>query len=230
MGVIITRTTESHLDYFTRNLTVGKDSLVATAHGYVSAARLVDATHEPLTIAEAKTYLRFAESEHDQDGEVQEWIKGARQKLEKDTGLALTTQSWRATVEQFPSYRQSLYLPVWPVQSIEEFVYVDRDGTEQNLLDSPSNYLLGSTTRPAQLGLITTATWPTDGRQFQPGTLDFTAGWTQDTDIPAELLMAMKKLIGDFAGFRESALIGQVAGAPQSYDALIAAWVLPGGV
>ena len=48
MGVIITRTTESHLDYFTRNLTVGKDSLVATAHGYVSAARLADATHEPL--------------------------------------------------------------------------------------------------------------------------------------------------------------------------------------
>ena len=229
MGVIITRTTESHLDYFARNLTVGKDSQVATAHGYVSAARLVDAAAEPLYLTDVKAYLRFAEHEHDQDGEIHTWIKSARQKLEKDTGLALKTQSWRVTVDQFPFYRQSLYLPVWPVQSIDRFVYVDRDGTEQNLLESPSRFLLGSTARPAQLGLVDTATWPTDGRHFQPGTLELTAGWTQDADIPAELLMAMKKLIGDFAGFRESALIGQVAGAPESYDALIAAWVLPGG-
>ena len=64
---------------------------------------------------------------------------------------------------------------------------------------------------------------------FNQGTLDFTAGWLTQTDIPAELLMAMKKLIGDFAGFRESALVGQVAAVPQSYDALIAAWILPGG-
>jgi uncharacterized phiE125 gp8 family phage protein len=229
MGVIITRTTESHLDYFTRNLTVGKDSQVATAHGYVSAARLADAQEEPLEITDVKAYLRFVESEHDQDGEIQNWIKGARQKLEKDTGLALLTQSWRVAVDQFPSYRQSLYLPVWPVQSIDRFVYIDRDGTEQNLLVSPSNFLLGSTSRPAQLGLVDAASWPTDGRHFQPGTLELTAGWTAQADIPAELLMAMKKLIGDFAGFRESALVGQVAAVPQSYDDLIAAWVLPGG-
>lgn len=229
MGVIITRTTESHLDYFTRNLTVGKDCLVATAHGYASAARLTDAQQEPLEITDVKAYLRFVESEHDQDGEIQNWIKGARQKLEKDTGLALLTQSWRVAVDQFPSYRQSLYLPVWPVQSIDRFVYIDRDGTEQNLLVSPSNFLLGSTSRPAQLGLVDTASWPTDGRHFQPGTLELTAGWTASGDIPAELLMAMKKLIGDFAGFRESALVGQVAAVPQSYDALIAAWILPGG-
>ena len=228
MGVIITRTTESHLDYFTRNLTVGKDSQVATAHGYVSAARLVDAAYEPLTIVDVKTYLRFAESEHDQDSEIQTWIKGARQKLEKDTGLALLTQSWRVTVDQFPSYRQSLYLPVWPVQSIDRFVYIDRDGTEQNLLVSPSTFILGSTSRPAQLGLVDTASWPTDTRRFQPGTLELTAGWVLPADIPAELLMAMKKLIGDFAGFRESALVAQLATAPQNYDALIAAWVLPG--
>jgi uncharacterized phiE125 gp8 family phage protein len=199
------------------------------AHGSVSAARLVDAAAEPLYLTDVKAYLRFAEHEHDQDGEIHTWIKSARQKLEKDTGLALKSQSWRVTVEQFPSDRQSLSLPVWPVQTIDRFVYIDRDGTEQDLLVSPSTFILGLTSRPAQLGLIDTASWPTNTRGFQPGTLELTAGWTQDADIPAELLMAMKKLIGDFAGFRESALMGQVAPVPQSYDALIAAWILPGG-
>lgn len=226
MGVII-NCTDSHLDYFTRNLIVCKGDQVATAHGYVSAERITDATEEPIEVADAKSHINFTDSEHEHDGDVARWIKAARQKLEKDTGLALLEQTWRITVEQFPSYRQSLYLPVWPVRAVTAFSYVDRDGAEQNLIISPTNFILASRQRPAQLGLIDSATWPTDFRKFHPGTLELTAGFASVNDIPADLLMALLKLVGDFAGFRESSLLGQVAGAPQSYDELIAPWVLP---
>lgn len=228
MGVSI-NCTESHADFFTRNLSVCKTDQVATAHGYVSAERLVDAVEEPITIEEAKSHLNFASAEHERDGDVLRWIKAARHKLERDTGLALRgPQTWRVTVEQFPSFRQSLYLPVWPVLSIESFAYVDRDGAEQDLLTSPSNFLLASSGRPAQLGLIESASWPTDTRKFNPGTLTLTAGWADVADVPTDLLMAQLKLIGDFAGFRESRLIGQLGDAPMAYDDLIAPWVLPG--
>lgn len=227
MGVTINYS-NSHLDYFSRNLIACKDSQVATAHGYLSGERVTDAAVEPLDVAEAKDHLNFSQSEHDQDGQVARWIKAGRQKLEKDTGVALLEQTWRASIEQFPSYRQSLYLPVWPVQSISSFSYVDRDGAEQDLIISPSNFILSSRGRPAELGLIETASWPTDSRKFNPGTLEFVAGWTKPKDIPADLLMALLKLVGDFAGFRESGLVGSVGSAPQSYDALIAPWILPG--
>jgi uncharacterized phiE125 gp8 family phage protein len=207
---------------------VCKSDQVATVHGYVSAERVVDAVEEPLEIEEAKSHLNFASAEHERDGDVLRWIKTARHKLERDTGLALRgPQTWQVTVEQFPSFRQSLYLPVWPVVSIESFVYVDRDGAEQDLLTSPSNFILASKGRPAQLGLIDTATWPTDARQFHPGTLTLTAGWAAIADIPTDLVMALLKLTGDFAGFRESMLLGQMSDAPMRYDDLIAPWVLP---
>lgn len=226
MGVII-NCTDSHLDYFARNLIVCKGDQVATAHGYVSAERIEDAAEEPLELAAAKSHIQFNLDEHDQDGDVQRWIKAARQKVERDTGLALREQTWRVTVEQFPSYRQSLYLPVYPVRSISSFVYVDRDGAEHNLIESPDVFILSSAGRPVQLGLVESATWPTDFRKFHPGTLELVAGWTRVEDIPAELLMAILKLVGDFAGFRESAIAGQVAAVPQTYDELIAPWVLP---
>lgn len=226
MGVTI-HYSDSHLDYFTRNLIATKDDQIATAHGYLSAVRITDAQEEPLELAEAKAHLNFDLNEHDQDGQVDRWIKAARQRLEKDTGLALLEQTWRATVEQFPSYRQSLYLPVYPVQSISSFVYVDRDGAETDLLTSPDNFILSASGRPAQLGIIETATWPIDSRKFHPGTLEFVAGWPTPNDVPADLVMAILKLVGDFAGFRESKLIGQLGNAPQTYEELIAPWVLP---
>jgi uncharacterized phiE125 gp8 family phage protein len=228
MGVII-NCTHSHLDYFTRNLVVCKGDLVATAHGYVSSERIADTSltdSEPIGLEEAKAHLEITES--DQDEKVERWIKEARHTLERDTALALTyPQRWRVTIQQFPSYRQSLYLPVWPVQQIDSLVYFDRDNNEQSLDVSPGDYILSSAGRPAQLGLIDTASWPTSTRQFDPGRLELTAGWENPDDIPRDLIQALKKLIGDFAGFRESRVGVSLEASPKSYDELIAPWVLP---
>lgn len=231
MGVIIT-CTESHLDYFTHNLTVCKGDQVATIHGYVSMQRVpVTAdVEEPLGLQEAKQHLNYALTETTHDEEVQRWIKEARQQVEQDTGLALPLQRVILSIAQFPSYRSWLNLPVWPVRSVEAFSYVDRDGAEQNILASPSDFLLSSTERPARLGLTETSNWPTTARKFNPGTLEVMAGWETRNEIPRPLVLAVKKLIGDYANFRESSIAFaglQVQPVPQSYADLIAPWVLP---
>lgn len=233
MGVII-NCTESHLDFFTRNLTVCKGDQVATIHGYVSAERLISADddhEEPLTVDEAKLHLNYAIEDHEKDEQVQAWIREARQQLEHDTGVILTTQTWRITIEQFPSFRSWLNLPIWPIQSVDAFTYVDRDGAEQDLMSSPSNFILSTSSRPAKLGLSSeSANWPTSARKFQPGTLDVTAGFTSLEAVPAPLIAAIKKKIGDLANFRESAIAFaglQVQPVPSSYEDLIAPWVLP---
>lgn len=231
MGVII-NCTESHLDFFARNITVCKGDQLATIHGYVSVERLPIAAdvEEPLGLDEAKQHLNFALAEHDHDEEVQRWIKEARQQLEQDTGLALPIQTARIAIQQFPSFRSWLNLPIWPVRSVEAFTYVDRNGAEQNILLSPSDFILSSSERPARLGLTETSNWPTDARKFNPGTLEVVAGWESRSAIPRPLVQAIKKLIGDYANFRESSIAFaglQVQPVPRSYEDLIAPWVMP---
>lgn len=231
MGVII-NCTESHLDYFARNITVCKGDQVATIHGYVSLERVpigLD-VQEPIGLDEAKNHLNIALDDHARDEDVQRWIKEARQQLEQDTGLALPLQTARIAIQQFPSFRAWLNLPIWPVRSVEALAYVDRDGAEHDLLDSPSDFVLSSIERPARLGLTETSNWPTSARKFNPGTLEVLAGWETRAAIPRPLILAMKKLIGDFANFRESSIAFaglQVQAVPMSYDDLIASWVMP---
>src|SRR6185503_17123821 len=145
MGVII-NCTESHLDFFARNLTVCKGDQVATIHGYTSVERVPIAAdvEEPVSLDEAKQHLNIALDDKTRDEDVQRWIKEARQQLEQDTGLALPRQTARIAIEQFPSFGSWLNLPIWPVRSVEAFSYVDRDGVEHDILSSPSDFLLSS--------------------------------------------------------------------------------------
>lgn len=231
MGVIIT-CSESHLDFFTRNLTVCKGDQVASIHGYVSMTRsaVAAAVEEPLGLDEAKQHLNYALTDSTHDEEVQRWIIEARQQLEQDTGLALPVQRVLITIQQFPSFRSWLNLPIWPVRSVEAFAYVDREGADQDILASPSDFILSSTERPARLGLTETANWPTSARKFNPGTLEVIAGYATRNEMPRPLVLAMKKLIGDYANFRESSIAFaglQVQPVPRSYEDLIAPWVMP---
>ena len=230
MGVIINYT-DSNGDDFIHNRITGRGCEIATSNGYVRAERTADAQAEPLELEEIKTYLNLDPENADQNGDVEAWRKAARQKLERDTGIALLPQTWNIYIDQFPSYRQPLFLPIWPILEVLSFSYVTRDGAETNLIASPSTYLELFGPRPARLALAEGSTWPTDARRNAPGTLTVRAGFANAAAIPGDLLMAMKKLIGDFATFRESAMAipGQVVqSTPFGYADLIGPWVLPG--
>jgi uncharacterized phiE125 gp8 family phage protein len=67
----------------------------------VPRLRLVtDAASEPVTLADAKAYCRVDTS--DDDALITSLIASARRYVEKDTGLALKTQTWTAVFDRWP--------------------------------------------------------------------------------------------------------------------------------
>lgn len=63
--------------------------------------RLVtDAASEPLTLADAKAFCRVDIA--DDDALITALIASARRRIEKETGLALKTQSWTAVFDRWP--------------------------------------------------------------------------------------------------------------------------------
>jgi uncharacterized phiE125 gp8 family phage protein len=69
---------------------------------------------EPLTLAEAKSYLR--ETGDEQDAVLERLIRTAREMAEQQTGRALITQRWQLVGDASLS---RLYLPRWPLQAVE---------------------------------------------------------------------------------------------------------------
>lgn len=240
MSVIIRRPycTDSHLDFFTRNLTVCKGDLVASVHGSVSQPFRLDPSAVgavvtlPISVEQAKLRIRYEHTK--EDDSVEQWIKAAARKVELDTGVVLLTSEWRMFVNEYPVFGQGLRLPIYPIQSIDAFTYVDSLGVEQDVFTgSPASlpYLVDYA-RPVTLSLASASdTWPIDLRPNQPGTIDVTAGWTDPALIPDDLIQAMYLLIGQSALFREHAVVGQgmtINSVLMDYDRWIEAWRLPG--
>ena len=240
MGVIIRRPycTDSHADFFIRNLTVCKGDLVASSHGHLSQPVRIDTPAAdapmPITLSDAKAHLRLTSTTSSEETLITSWIKAAWRKVEADTGLILLTSEWRVYVHEYPWWGNALELPLWPIQSIDEFEYVDTNGDTQTVMTgSPAAvpYIVDYGSRPVIVQLDDEQTWPTDLRVTRPGTIEFTAGWTSPSLIPADLIEAMKLLIGEQDMQREHSIAGQgmtIVPVPLGYEQWVAPWVLPG--
>jgi uncharacterized phiE125 gp8 family phage protein len=231
MGVTwngFTDCTDSHADDFIHNRVTCRDS--ARSGGYASAVRIPDgspAPDEPITLEEAKAHIRYDTEQSAEDDLVRSWIRSARQKVERDTGVVLVVGTYRITVDQYPIFRLPLILPVWPVQSIDAVAHYDRAGALQSE-GSPSPYVFLSSGRPHKLALTDDLSWPTDVRTYQPGVIDVTAGYASPSLVPDDLKQAVKLLVAQSASFREPMIAGQgIASVGIDYDRWIETWVLP---
>jgi uncharacterized phiE125 gp8 family phage protein len=101
-------------------------------------ARTSEPAIEPVSLAEAKLYLRIDSS--DEDTLIEGLIAAARLMAEEMTGRSLVTQGWGATYgEEVPAY---VPLPFGPVQSITAVALIDEAGDE-TLMDA-SGYSLNA--------------------------------------------------------------------------------------
>lgn len=169
-------------------------------HGHQAYVVSTAPTSEPISIDVAKRHLRI--DGDDQNTEVQAWIRTARQQVERDTELALMTQTIDVSLDEFPyGYCDYVVLNIAPIQSITYVKYYDSAGTQQTL--ASTNYVLDAASYPPRLGLAVNGVWPTSLRLFQPGTIRLVAGYTAASLIPDPLLHAMKLLIGCYSRDRE---------------------------
>jgi len=157
---------------------------------------------EPVTLAEAKDYLRVDSS--DEDALIQALIKAAREWVEHYTGRALISQTWDAF---WDTWCDPFIAPLSPLQSVTTLKYTDDNGTQQTLANTV--YSVDTDAVPGKVWLAYNQTWPT--ARAIPNTIEmrFISGHGDNpSDVPHSIRTAIKILCDDRWQHRESEVIG----------------------
>ncbi len=148
----------------------------------MALALLTPPIAEPLTLSEAKSYLRV--SHNDDDGLIAELIIAARQMMETRLAMGLIDQSWQQVFCVGESGRARLLRT--PVRAISAGVEITEAG--QSNIDVSGVKIL-----EPKRGLIETG--------FKQGTqlrLTFTVGFGDASAVPADMKQALRLLLAHF--------------------------------
>jgi len=184
---------------------------------------------EPVTLAEAKMHLRVIDSS--EDSLISMLIASARQHAETITRRALVTQSWKLTLDQFPTPGANIssanwygpqwsnmpgplsvvrpdgktgyeiYLPLPPLQTVDSIKYIDTDGVQQTL--SAAQYIVDTVSEPARVTPAYGVTWPSTRNQINAVEVVFTCGFGALTEVPEAIKNWMLIRIGSLYENRE---------------------------
>jgi uncharacterized phiE125 gp8 family phage protein len=174
-------------------------------------------TAEALSLADAKSHVRADSS--DDDTLITALIAAAQAFIEGPNGIgvALTTQTWRLSLDDLCA---PVRIPLGPVQAVTGITYTDTNGATQTL--DPSLYTVDTDQSPAVIARAWNATWP--AYRCGPGfvKVTFTTGYGATAEsVPADLIAAMKLIVGHLYANREA--VGDVtqAALPLGVDAIL---------
>lgn len=168
---------------------------------------------EPVTTAELKTHLRVDGSDEDTDIEL--LGVAARELVETDTERALMPQTLILRLDAFPDYIELRRCPLRTVTSIQ---YYDSAGTLTTL--AADQYRTDLSSEPGRIAPAWGVAWPTTRPMSNAVIVTFTAGYDDESEVPAAAKHAIKLLVGHWYRNREA--IGSVGQEIElSYGALI---------
>ncbi|MFA6266571.1 MAG: head-tail connector protein [Pseudolabrys sp.] len=170
---------------------------------------------EPLSLAEAKAFLRV---DHDADDDViGALIASARIHVEAQTRRALVSQSWRLSLDAWPADGRLAVRPA-PLQALTAARVYDESGNASSLdLQSFVVDVAGSALAFAPWALAQ------PGRLAAGIELDVTLGYgAAASDVPEALRQAVRLLLGHWYENRGLATLGAVTVLPVTVAALIA--------
>ena len=182
----------------------------------MSSFLLTGPSAEPLTLAEAKNFLRVDIS--DDDDLIAALIAGARIHVEAETRRALITQTWRLVRDEWPADGRLRVLPA-PLRSVT----AARVRDAQNVAHAVDPQAFVVDTAGAAL---TFAPWAmaAPGRAFAGIEIDVEAGYGDAAaDVPEPLRQAIRLLVAQWYENRGISAAGQgVTQLPSNVSALIA--------
>ena len=170
---------------------------------------------EPLTLAEAKAFLRVEVT--DDDDLIAALIASARIHVEAQTRRALITQSWRISADAWPADGRLAVRPA-PLQALTAARVYDLDGVAQTVD-------LQAFVPDIAASQLAFAPWalPQPGRLAAGIELDVTVGYGDAApDVPEPLRHAVKILVAHWYENRGLATVGAVTVLPTTVAALIA--------
>ena len=101
---------------------------------------VAEPTTEPITIDEAKQFLRLLPDDNSEDNFISGLITAAREYCENFTGRALATQTIAMYLDEIPV---SVEVPMPPLQSVDKIDVIDADKIVHELI-SGADYLVDS--------------------------------------------------------------------------------------
>ncbi|GMA52064.1 hypothetical protein GCM10025857_34210 [Alicyclobacillus contaminans] len=185
-------------------------------------------TTEPVTLDEAKLYLRVDGS--DEDTLINALIATAREYCESFQNRAYITQTLELTLDQFPGYltgphsswmhegyrtrhhrrhHAEIRLPRPPIQSVESVTYTDDTGTTTTL--DPETYIVDTDSEPGRIVPASGQCWPCVRLQPINGVrIRYVAGYGDTNAVPNRVKQAIQLLVGHWYLNREA--VGNVGG------------------
>ena len=175
-------------------------------------------TTEPISLEEAKEYLRVDNSV--EDTLITALIKAARSKVESDTWRKMITQTWLLSMDK-NEVKKFIGITGSPIQTINYVKYFDINVIQQTL--STGSYQSNILNEPA---IIELSEIPQMAERMNAMQIEFVCGYGVAASVPEDLKLAMKLLIGHWYEHREAVTVGNMKDLPMAYDALIAPYRL----
>lgn len=165
---------------------------------------------EPVTAPELHLHMRTSAAEFPDAGA---YITDARTEIENRTGLAFLTQSWRLSLDRWPTggeawwdgtrdgsiaelysaSQRSVAIPKWPLASITSLKTYDEDGNATTFT-AGDVFDVDLYSTPGRLTVKRGQTWPVAMRANNAIEIVFVAGYTSAANVPAPLKRAVKQL------------------------------------
>ncbi len=162
-------------------------------------SKVIDPAAElPVTLAEIKAHLNI--DGDDQDTLLTQKATAATSMCERYAGLSFVTQTRRVTLTDF--CRRDVILPYGPVQSIEEFYYVDEDDVQTDILSD--TYTLDLQSALAKVRV--TEDWPYTNSILNNVVIEYIAGvpvdevWPEAKEAVLRLTARLYEKRGDADG------------------------------
>jgi uncharacterized phiE125 gp8 family phage protein len=172
---------------------------------------------EPLSLDEAKDYLRVEHA--DDDALIAALIASARNHVEAQTRRALITQTWRHSCDAWPADGRIAVLPA-PLQALAAARVYDDEGAAQTI--DLGTFVVDAVAAP---GVIAFPPWsvPAPGRKHAGIELDIVAGYgNAPSDVPGPLRLAMRLLLSHWYENRGIVAESSASPLPASVAELIA--------
>tara|TARA_R100000657_G_C4682920_1_gene133511 strand:- start:2634 stop:3260 length:627 start_codon:yes stop_codon:yes gene_type:complete len=186
---------------------------------YVPYGKLVLKTgpaSTPITLAEAKSFLRIDSDYDDDDNYITSLINVATGVVEEFTRRRLITQTFNIFHDEFPSY---IDLQVGDVASVTHIKYYDESNVLQTL--AASNYDVDTKIRPGRIYQSDDGDFPNTFDRPNAVEVEFVVGGAA-SDIPAPIIQAIYIIVGRYYENRQDVVMGtQVNELPLMVDHLL---------